>query len=463
MQATVLIVDDNAELAGFLERLLAAEGFDASSSNDAAQARKDMARLYPDAVLMDIKLPDANGVELLSEMKKLYPETQFIMMTAFASVKTAIKSIKIGAYDYLSKPFDSGEMIYLLNNALQEKAMREELALLRSERAAPSSKSGVLEYPSSVMKTTMAMCEKIAPGKGNVLLTGESGVGKNYLAGVIHTLSSRVKGPFFDINCASLAPSLIESELFGHEPGAFTGARGRRRGLIELAHNGTLFLDEIGDMPVELQAKLLSFLDTHKLRRLGGEKVVEVDVRIIAATNRDLKKLIGEGRFREDLFYRLNVVSIEIPPLRARKEDIPLLVEEICRRIAYDMGLSRTPRPSRSVLNKLKAHSWPGNVRELRNALERAIMLAPDKTEIADLRLEEGPGGHATGPAGGDAIYEVRLPPEGVDLKAVNRDVSRALIEEALRRAETKKEAADLLGVTKDSLAHSIKTLKIKA
>ncbi|MBD3308085.1 response regulator [candidate division KSB3 bacterium] len=458
MQGTILIIDDNKDLAFYLKKLMSNEGFEAAVAYDAVTARKAMDRMFPDAVLMDIKLPDADGVELMCELKDGFPKTQFIMMTAFASIKSAIESIKIGAYDYLAKPFDSNEMLNVMRNAVQEIALQEEVNQLRSRYLHLTEDFEIPRYPSAAMNETLNLCVKVASGQGNILITGESGVGKNHLAGMIHRISNRSKGAFFDVNCASLSPSLIESELFGHEPGAFTGAKGRKRGLLELSSNGTLFLDEIGDMPFHLQAKLLSFLDTHTLRRVGGERVIEVNARVIAATNRDLKRLVQEGSFREDLFYRLNVVAIQVPPLRERIGDIPVLVTEILQDISSDMGLQRMPKIAPGVLEKLKSHSWPGNVRELKNVLERALLLSSDPEIIRAVKLdahiidrrdegEEKP------------LYEVRFPENGTSIKNISDKVDQVLVTEALRRAGTKKEAATMLGISRDSLAHYTKKL----
>ncbi len=462
MQATVLIIDDNEELANFLERLISNEGFEVAMAHTGARARKDMDRLFPDVVLMDIKLPDANGVELMKEFRETYPKTQFIMMTAFGTIKSAIESIKLGAFDYLAKPFDSNDMINLVRNAIHENTLKEEVNRLRSKCLHLSEDFEVPPYPSTAMRKTLEVCTQVAAGQGNVLLTGESGVGKNYLAGLIHKMSNRGQGAFFDVNCASLSPSLIESELFGHEPGAFTGAKGRKRGLLELSHKGTLFLDEIGDMPLHLQAKLLSFLDTQTLRRVGGEKVIEVDSRVIVATNRNLKELVEKGAFREDLFYRLNVVSIRVPPLRERIEDVPVLVNEMCQKICSDMGLLKVPEISGPVMEKLENYSWPGNVRELKNALERAIMLSPDKENITEISMDsssaENIGAKAEKP-----LFQVTFPENGLRIKDISNEVDRVLVKEALRRAPTKKEAARLLGITRDSLSHYIKRLNLNS
>jgi len=462
MQGAVLIVDDNEELANFLERLISNEGFEVTMAHNGADARKAMDRLFPDVVLMDIKLPDDNGVDLIKEFRSAFPQTQFIMMTAFGTIKSAIESIKLGAFDYLAKPFDSNDMINLIKNAIQESALKEEVNRLRSRCMQLPEGFEAPPYESEAMRKTLEMCARVASGQGNVLLTGESGVGKNYLAGQIHNMSNRAKEAFFDVNCASLSPSLIESELFGHEPGAFTGAKGRKRGLLELSHNGTLFLDEIGDMPLHLQAKLLSFLDSQNLRRVGGEKIIEVDARVIAATNRDLKEQVAKGAFREDLFYRLNVVAIRVPPLRERKEDLPVLVREICQKIGSDMGLPRPPEVPTPVMDKLWQYSWPGNVRELKNVLERAVMLSADKTVINEVMLDSNPADADHGKPE-KPLYNVTFPQDGVNIKQISDEVDRALVSEALQRAKTKKEAAKMLGITRDSLSHYIKRLNLKA
>jgi DNA-binding NtrC family response regulator len=463
MQGTVLIIDDNENFALFLKRLIGAEGFDTAVAHDAVAARKVIARIYPDVVLMDIRLPDADGVELMKELKDSYPGSQFIMMTAFGSIQSAIESMRLGALDYLTKPFEEEELLVLLQSAMARSAINEEVNRLRSKAPdfTASWEEGWPKYPSITMRKLLAEVSNMAKSDGNLLLTGDSGVGKNYMARWIHKLSGRAGGPFFDISCTALTPSLIESELFGHEPGAFTGSKGRKRGLVELADGGSLFLDEIGDMDQTLQSKLLTFLDTHTLRRIGGERTIEVDARIIVATNRDLEALVEEGRFRKDLYYRLNVLEIRLPPPRERREDIPVLVKELCKSLGREMGFSQPPQVTEEVLEKLMAHDWPGNIRELRNVLERAIILSADKLTIAEVPVHAEKNGPRLADSGKGKAFEVPFPEAGISLKNMLSELTRKVISEAILRSKTRNEAARLLGISRYSLAHYIKTLNI--
>jgi DNA-binding NtrC family response regulator len=451
MAASVLIVDDEPGLARQLDRLLRAEGYQLGMAHSGHEARRQMARLFPDVVLMDLRLPDADGGELMTELKQEYPDAEFIIITAHGSIRSAVESTRRGAVDYLAKPFEPEELLAAVEHAVRSRNLEEEVRRLRSKpasvEATPAERGAVR---SAAMREVMALAERVAGQDGTALLLGESGTGKDVMARWIHRHSARAEAPYFVINCAALAPELAESELFGHEPGAFTGSRGRKRGLLELAEHGTLLLNEIGELAPGLQAKLLSFLDSKSFMRVGGESAIRVDTRLIAATNRDLERMVGEGRFRQDLYYRLAVLPIHLPPLRDRIEDLPLLAAALLRELGAEMGLQQEVELSAEALKALERHDWPGNIRQLRNALERALMLTSGAV-IGREALE-------LAPRDGDWRLVVAFPQDKA-LPEVTREVARELIREALQRAPTKQEAAVLLGISRFSLARQIKAL----
>ncbi|MBI4966140.1 MAG: sigma-54-dependent Fis family transcriptional regulator [Desulfomonile tiedjei] len=368
--------------------------------------------------------------------------------------------MRLGASDYLTKPFEPDELLLSVSNALRERLKDEEISLLRKSVRrsylgdATLGASGSLEpdFSSEAIRRALAKARNAAATDTIVLLLGESGSGKDYLARYIHDHSRRSDGPFFTVNCAAVSTDLSESELFGHEPGAFTGARGRKRGLLELAQGGTLLLNEVGDLSPVLQAKLLTFLDTRSFTRVGGEASISVNARLIAATNKPLDQEVAEGRFREDLYYRLNVFAITVPPLRERTEDIPVLVRQIQSRLAAEMGLSVSPSQiDQGVLDVLMGHSWPGNVRELSNLLERALILSHDgRIRLSSLDF-------AT--SSEDWSVTVRFPKDR-SIHEVSDSIKRSLIMEALRRAAgNKQSAARLLKISRHALAHQMKSL----
>ena len=457
MIGSVLIVDDERQLTEYLARILAKKGFDVALAHNASEARRMMASRFPDVAIIDLKLPDADGLELMRSLIPEYPQTGFIVVTAYGSIKSAVESTRLGALDYLTKPFEPEELILTIRNALRSEALKDEVRRLRSQLrgSVPPSRSpggtGGAPYPSAAMRETLELASRAAKQDGIVLLLGESGSGKDYLARMIHRASSRAEGPFFFINCAAVAREIAESELFGHEPGAFTGTRGRKRGMLELAREGTIFLDEIGEMDLALQAKLLSFLDTRTFMRVGGERPISIDTRIIAATNRDLFGEVEAGRFRKDLFYRINVMPIVVPPLRERKEDLPRLVEEMLAALTSGMRASGTVGITEAGMAKLATYSWPGNVRELRNVLERALISCDgDRIDARDLNLPD---------ESGDWSYLVRFPEEGKTLQEVTRETAREVVSEALRRSGSKSAAARLLGISRHSLNYQLRVL----
>jgi DNA-binding NtrC family response regulator len=461
MVGSVLIVDDEAQLVGYIERLLRSEGCQTLGVHDGASARQAIRDFQPDVALVDLKLPDTDGIMLMAELRVLHPGARYIIITAHESIRTAVDAMRRGASDYITKPFNPDELVLAVQQAIQQRLKDEELGLLRNA-ARPSRlrKSGrgaptlELRYPSQAMRSTLTQIRSVARTESIILILGESGSGKDFIAGYIHGHSSRSEGPFFSINCAAVAAELAESELFGHEPGAFTGAQGRKRGLLELAQSGTLLLNEIGELSLKLQAKLLTFLDTRSFTRVGGEREISVNARIIAATNRPLEKEVEKGRFRKDLYYRLNVFAITVPPLRQRLDDIPVLSEEILTQLSVETGLPKTSSIDPAAMKALMSYSWPGNVRELRNVIERALILSGN----GPLKLAS----FALGQNNEDWLFPVSFPTDR-SIHEVADDVKRSLINEALRRTGgSKNETARLLRISRFALAHQMKVLAIQ-
>jgi len=451
MNCTVLIVDDDRILAESLADFLQTKGCETHTAHNAAAARQAMVDFDPDIALVDLQMPDGNGAELVAALKKRHPATEFIIVTGHGSIQSAVQSTKSGAFDYITKPFEPEQIARAVRAAANERARVAELQRLRNASGCTATRPACPEsIRAAGMRRTITQARKAAQQDGIVLILGESGCGKDHLAQRIHSWSPRAAGPFFAINCAALPRELAESELFGHEPGAFSGSRGRKRGLLELAENGSLLLDEIGDLDLSLQAKLLTFLDTRSFVRVGGERSIHVNARILAATNADLAAAVAEKRFRADLFYRLNVLPILVPPLRERVEDLPDLVQTLLGRLAMDLGLSSPPRLGAGVIEALQSYRWPGNIRELRNVLERALMLsAGGEISVGDLSVAEpDPDWH----------YVVRFP-SGECLRDVTKEVTRHLVVEALRRSPSKQEAARLLGLSRHSLAYQLRLM----
>jgi DNA-binding NtrC family response regulator len=370
---TILIVEDKKSMASMLKETLESEGYRALISSRAKDGIRLINEESVDMVLTDLKLPGRDGIEVLRASKEENPLRPVIVMTAFGSVNTAVKAMKHGAYDFITKPFDMDHLLMLIKRALDAQRLLTENMLLREEF---SSRLGLPEIigKSEKMLEVANNIQKAAPAKTTILLLGESGTGKELFARAIHHLSGREEYPFVPINCSAIPVELLESELFGYEKGAFSGAESRKPGKFELANKGTLFLDEVGEMGTGLQSKLLRFLQEGEIERIGGTRTIKLDVRIVAASNRDLEKAIAEGEFREDLFYRLNVFPIRIPPLRERKGDIPLLVEYFISKYSSELA-SDVKDISENALRLLESYSWKGNVRELENTIERAIIL----------------------------------------------------------------------------------------
>ncbi len=444
-----LIVEDEAKMRRLLELNLGEDGFTTFSAGEAESGLKLLRENPVDLVLTDLKLPGMNGLDFLQTIKRQNAALPVVVMTAFGSVETAVEAMKAGASDYVLKPFSLTEMRMVIHKELDVRNLREENRTLREALGQRYAHPNVVAR-SPKMQEVLATVERVAPTNATVLLGGESGVGKDLIARAIHEKSRRVSGPFLKINSSAIPENLLESELFGFEKGAFTGAVASKPGKFELADKGTLFLDEIGDVPPATQVKLLRVLQEREFERLGGTRTVKVDVRLIAATNRDLRAALEEGTFREDLYYRLNVVPIDIAPLRERREDIPDLVNLFVSRFS---GESRKPIEgiSPEAMQILVNYHWPGNVREVQNIVERACALAKGTAlEAADIHLDTR---HAKTAAGTSGFL-----PDGMTLE----QWEDAMVQEALRRATgNKSQAARLLGISRNALRYRLSKIGI--
>ena len=445
----ILIVEDEAKMRRLLELNLGEDGFATFSAEDAEGGLKLLAQNPVDLVLTDLKLPGMNGLEFLQAIKRQNAALPVVVMTAFGSVETAVEAMKAGASDYVLKPFSLAEMRLVIHKELDVRNLREENRSLREALGKRYSHPNIVAR-SPKMQEVLATVERVAPTNSTVLLGGESGVGKDLIARAIHEKSRRASGPFLKINSTAIPENLLESELFGFEKGAFTGAVASKPGKFELADKGTLFLDEIGDVPPATQVKLLRVLQEREFERLGGTKTVKVDVRLIAATNRDLREALEQGTFREDLYYRLNVVPIDIAPLRERKEDIADLVNLFVSRFAGESGKvieGITPQAMQILVN----YHWPGNVRELQNIVERACALSKGpQLEAGDIHIDLRPSKGGNGTPG--------FLPEGMTLEQWEDE----MVQEALKRANgNKSQAARLLGLSRNALRYRLSKIGI--
>ena len=436
-----IIVDDEINIQEILSILLKDFGFHVDRASNKNEAEKLISQNYYDLALLDLRLPDGSGIEILKKLKEKNPKTEAVIITAFASSDTAVEAIKLGAYDYISKPFELNELRLIIRNVKNKLELEKKLAEQKD------SKFEGLIGKSPAIQLVKETIEKVASYDINVLIIGESGTGKDLVARTIHRLSHRSNKPFVAINCASLPEELLESELFGYKKGAFTGATSDKRGLIEEANGGTLFLDEIGEMPMQLQAKLLRFIETKKIRPLGSVKEVDVDVRIISATNKNLEEEIKKGNFREDLYYRLSTITIRMPSLKERREDIPLIVESILKELKEKYGKD-IQGISPEFLDYLMQHDYKGNIRELKNILEKAVILSEDK-ELTLPRYEPKSINSVYIDDPEESFTVKTFPEEGIDLKKVLSNIEKSLIEKALEKAEgNKTKASQILGLT---------------
>ncbi len=442
MKTRILIVEDEEKLRRVLELQLRSADFDVDKTGTAEEALRLADRA--DLVLTDLRLPGMSGLELLAAIRRQNTRTPIIVMTAFGTVETAVEAMKAGAVDFLLKPFSLDHLMTVIRKGLDVRALQDENRKLREELGHKYEFDNIIGR-SPLMQEIFATVERVAPTRATVLLAGESGVGKDLIARAIHYHSPRRDRPFVKINCTAIPENLMESELFGYEKGAFTGANNTKPGKFEQADTGTAFLDEIGDVPATIQVKLLRVLQEREFERLGSNKTLHIDVRIVAATNQDLRAALEQGTFREDLYYRLNVVPINMPPLRERPEDIPFLAEHFVRKLAKANG-SRVESISDAAIEKLLGYHWPGNVRELENVIERSIVLCPgERLDAPDIRLDTAPR----------ALRQTtdNFLPEGMTLD----EYERAIIREALRRAEgNKSQAARLLGLTRNALRYRL-------
>lgn len=452
MKSRLLVVDDEQSLLEFLHLLFEEEGYEVERANSVAEARRTVLNKNFDLVLCDILMPDGNGLDLLRELKERQPHTAVIMMTAYTSTKSAIEAMKLGAYNYISKPFDVEELKVVVAKALENTGLEVENVYLRRELEQRYQYSNIIGR-SQKMQEIFSLIERVAKTQSTVMVRGESGTGKELIARAIHFSGPRSQNRFLSINCGALPENLLESELFGHEKGSFTGAVREKKGLFQEADQGTLFLDEVGEMTTTMQVKLLRALQEKMIRRVGGNHEEAVDVRIIAATNRDLRELIEDGKFREDLYYRINVIPIHLPPLRQRRGDIPLLVESFIRKYSEEMGIEAKPITV-EALQVLERYDWPGNVRELENTIERALALA-----TADSLTTQDLPAHFR--SGKTTLGEIAvLPEEGIDLESYLDSIRGQLMGQALERTNgVQTQAAELLSMTFRSFRYYAKKL----
>jgi two-component system response regulator PilR (NtrC family) len=447
----ILIVEDEKSMREVLKILLEGERYEVVSASDGLEGLSYLTNDIFDLVITDIKMPKVDGFELLKKTKEISPDTIVIMITAFGTTEAAIEAMKSGAYDYINKPFKIDEIRLIVEKALEKKRLSEEVSLLR-KRVKTTYRLENIIGQSPQMQELFRLIPKVAQSSSNVLIIGESGSGKELVAAALHNLSNRKDRNLVAINCAAFPEGLLESELFGHMRGSFTGAVHNKQGLFEIADSGSLFLDEIGEMPINLQAKLLRVLEHGSFRRVGGTTDIKVDVRVISATNKDVKAEIASGRFREDLYYRLNVVPIHIPPLRERKEDIPLLVEHFLSKI------SNQPRKITSgAMRMFLGFPWKGNVRELENVIERTVLLT-ETEEITPADLPNEILGYTT-----DTKEIPELTEAGIDIDAIIGDIEKKYLLKALEKSGgVKKEAAKLLNLSFRSFRHRLSKYKTK-
>ncbi len=446
----VLVVDDERVQAGLLADVLAGEGFDARAVFSPNEALAEVRRFRPEVVISDFRMPGMTGLELYEQVTKIRRETLFIITTAFGTLETAVEAMRRGVFDFVTKPVDTDELVLKLRKAMRLRSLEDENTRLREAVDALQDRVSVIGV-SKRIRDVMAAVEQVAHSHSTVLIMGESGTGKELVARTIHVRSPRRNGPYVKVNCAAMPDNLLEDELFGHLRGAFTGAIGERKGKFEAAHGGTIFLDEIGELPLHLQPKLLRVLQEREIEPLGSNAVKQVDVRVLAATNRDLAEMVREGRFREDLYYRLNVIPIVMPPLRERAEDVPVLAQHFLTRFCEQNGRHFSGL-SRAALDRLLTYSWPGNVRELENCIERAVVLAPgEQIEAADVVLSGGkPAGTVSSTL--DTLFDTDL-----TLDQLERDI---ILGALARCGGNLSRTARVLGLTRRALQYRVEQIR---
>ena len=452
---SILVIDDEEIMREILETLLTREGYEVRLASTGAEG-VELARAGAfDAAVVDVMMPGMDGLTTLEELKKLDDDLPVLMITAFASVETAITAMKRGAFDYITKPFKNDEVLVVVRNAVERRRLVAENTALKQNLQAQAQKFAGIIGRSPRMKQVFDLIIQAAPSRSTILITGESGTGKELVARAIHSNSSRSERAFVTVNSGNLPPDLLESTLFGHVKGAFTGAVYPKKGLCDLADKGSIFFDEIGNIPLETQAKLLRVMQEREFMRLGGMETIKVDVRIIAATNCDLREMVEEGRFREDLYYRLHVINVYLPPLRERKDDIPLLAHHFLEKYSEENN-KRGIELTAEALDLLMDYDWPGNVRELENVMERAVVLSAGLRIGADLIPEHVRSAPAF------QIPRFVVPPEGISFKDVITNVEKRLIESTLEAAGgVQKKAAELLRIKPTTLNEMIKRYDI--
>ncbi len=456
MSAHILVLDDEKNYLLILETILEEEGYEVTALQDPQLALTYLEDSDVDVLVTDMRMPGMDGQQVLAHVKKEYPYIPVLVMTAFGSIDRAVEAMKSGAFDYITKPFDNNELLLSLTKAVQLARAEQQNRLLRQNLAEHYGRHHILGRSRSVAGV-LGLIEKVASTKSTVLVTGESGTGKELVAKAVHAASPRAQNAFVSVNCASLSQGVLESELFGHEKGSFTGAVARKRGRFELAHTGTLFLDEIGEMSLDIQVKLLRVLQEKSVERVGGTESLDVDFRLVAATNRNLQEDVAEGRFREDLFYRLNVVNIHLPPLRERREDIPLLAAHFLEQYARE-NKRDIQGFSMECMDRLCAADWPGNVRQLQNVIERSVVLATQSV----LGLDDLPVDLREESLQVQSVVD--LLPHQLNLPETLEKIEGALVRRALARSEfVQVKAAELLTISKSLLQYKLKKYGLSA
>ncbi len=463
--AHILIVDDQESIRHFIEKSMADEGYQVSTAGEGKSALAMVTREMPDLVLLDLRLPDTHGLDVLKKIKEDDPDLQVIIMTAFGDVESAVRAMKLGAHDYINKPINLEQLFITIDKAMESRKLWRELKHLRNRHADRFNKD-LVGSESQSMKDVYEVVRQVATSATtSALILGESGTGKEHLANMIHDLSSRGEKPFLEINCAAIPKELLESELFGHEKGAFTDARTQKQGLLEMAHGGTLFLDEVGEMSLQIQVKLLRVLERMTFKRVGGTKDITVSVRIISATNQDLQRMCDEGLFREDLYYRLKVVPIRVPALRDRREDILTLAKHFL--FSFSKQFTKNFQGfSPEAEQVLLGYPWPGNIRELKNLMERTVLLeSGTRVEMDMLKLGSGrTTREVDSPVARleQVVEEPGFPPEGVPFEELLAEVERALIIKASEATNwNQSRTAELLQLKRDKLRYRMKLYDI--